>query len=56
MPHHSPAGESTDDAVIDFLDERDPAADQHWHDILTGDISLAAGSRIGRAFFRHMPS
>ena len=56
MPYHSPAGESPDDAVVDFLDERDPAADQHWHDILTGDISLAPGSRIGRAVFRHLPS
>ncbi len=56
MPQDPLAHDSHDDAVIDFLDERDPAADQHWRGILTGDISLAPGSRIGRALFRHLPS
>lgn len=47
---------STDDAVIDYLDERDAEADRFWHDILTGVTKLAPVSRVGRAVFRHLPS
>ncbi len=56
MPQDPLANASPDKPVIDFLDERDAAADQHWRDILTGDVTVMPGSRIARGLFRHLPS
>mgnify|MGYP001818953855 CR=1 FL=1 len=56
MPPDPPRAQPPGDAVIDYLDERDAAVDAHWHDLLTGKISLAPASRLGRAIFRHLPS
>lgn len=56
MPQDPLADEPQDEAVIDFLDERDAEADQHWRDILTGKVSVMPGSRIARGIFRHLPS
>ena len=55
-PQEPSTDDAKDDAVIDFLDDRDPEADAHWRAILTGDISLAPASRLGRGVFRHLPS
>ena len=56
MPHDPSRAQSSDDAVIDYLSERDPKADAYWRAILTGDMRLAPISRFGRAIFRHLPS
>jgi adenylate cyclase len=56
LPQDLPPEASDDGAVIDFLDERNGEADAHWRAILTGDISLAPSSRLGRGVFRHLPS
>jgi adenylate cyclase len=44
------------DGPIELLSGRDPATDERWYRILTGDASMAPSSRIGRALFRHLPS
>jgi adenylate cyclase len=49
-------GQPSDDATIDYLDERDSEVDGFWRAVLSGDVSMAPSSRIARALFRHLPS
>ena len=56
MPNQPPPPATPDDAVVEYLGERDPEADAYWRAILTGESKLAPSSRLGRAVFRHLPS